>query len=90
MLWRVADAGKLLEEIRNAFGTGQYEISRHAAVHMLRRGIRTSEIEEAITLPSMFKLDFPGCGWRQSTSPTGGNGPIGDVGGLIMLNRSPL
>lgn len=37
-----------LEEIRDAFRMGRYEISRHAAGRMLRRAIRTHEIEEAM------------------------------------------
>jgi len=38
----------LIVQIRAAFRAGQYEVSRHAAVRMLRRAIRSIEIEEAI------------------------------------------
>lgn len=36
------------ETIRGAFRLGRYEISRHAAGRILRRAIRTDEIEQAI------------------------------------------
>jgi len=42
------DSRERLESIRGAFRLGRYEISRHAAGRMLRRGIRTDEIEQAI------------------------------------------
>jgi len=38
----------LIVQIRAAFRAGQYEVSRHAGVRMLRRAIRSIEIEEAI------------------------------------------
>ena len=48
MIGLVPNERDRLEEIRNAFRTGHYEISRHATARMLRRGIRTDEIEEAM------------------------------------------
>jgi len=44
----MADPQDLIVQIRAAFRTGQYEVSRHAAVRMLRRVIRSGDIEEAI------------------------------------------
>ncbi len=43
------DSSERLESIRSAFRLRRYEISRHAAGRMLRRGIRTDDIEQAIT-----------------------------------------
>lgn len=48
MIRSVPDEWKHLEEIRDAFRTGHYDVSRHAAARMLRRAIRTYEIEEAM------------------------------------------
>jgi len=48
MIGLVPNERDRLEEIRNAFRTGHYEISRHATARMLRRGIRTDEIEETM------------------------------------------
>jgi hypothetical protein len=44
----MADPQDLIVQIRAAFRTGQYEVSRHAGVRMLRRVIRSGDIEEAI------------------------------------------
>ena len=44
----MVDPQDLIVQIRAAFRAGQYEVSRHAVVRMLRRVIHSSEIEEAI------------------------------------------
>ncbi len=47
-----------LEEIRDAFRTGHYEISRHATARMLRRGIRTDEIEDTMDAAEIIE-EYP-------------------------------
>ena len=54
----MGDDGERLEEIRNAFRLGRYEVSRHATARMLRRGIRTDEIEEAVASAEVIE-DYP-------------------------------
>src|SRR5574337_287993 len=44
----MADDREFLEKIRSAFRTAHYEISRHATARILRRDIRTDEIEDAM------------------------------------------
>lgn len=52
----MADPRDPLGQIRAAFRAGQYEISRHAGVRMLRRAIRTSEIEEAVAGAEIIEM----------------------------------
>lgn len=54
----VPDDPDRLEKIRAAFRLGRYEVSRHATARMLRRGIRTDEIEEAITRAEVIE-EYP-------------------------------
>lgn len=54
-----------LEEIRDAFRLGRYEVSRHATARMLRRGIRTDEIEEAVTNAEVIE-EYPHDKYRPS------------------------
>jgi hypothetical protein len=58
MIQCVPDDRQHLEEIRDAFRIRRYEISRHAAARMLRRDIRTSEMEEAVASAEVIE-EYP-------------------------------
>ena len=47
-----------LREIQIAFHLGRYGISRHATARMLRRGIRTDEIEETVATAEVIE-EYP-------------------------------
>jgi hypothetical protein len=55
MIRSVPDECDRLEEIRHAFRTGRYDISRHATARMLRRAIRTDEIEQAMAVAEIIE-----------------------------------
>jgi len=48
MIGLVPNERDRLEEIRNAFRTGHYEVSRHATARMFRRGIGHDAMEIAV------------------------------------------
>jgi hypothetical protein len=54
----MSDDRERLDRIRIAFRVGRYEISRHAVLRMLRRTIRTDEIEAAVATAEIIE-DYP-------------------------------
>jgi hypothetical protein len=54
----MASSPDLVSRIRTVFRAGHYEVSQHAALRMLRRGIRTCEVEEAIAAAEIIE-EYP-------------------------------